>query len=104
MTVAAFSRFVLAGLVIVSGGCAGLYFDDAEPPGTEVRYALANLPQREQWSGIVFTGEKIGFAHMQIEPVAGEPHHFDIRSEAVLRFRLLTVDKRVTLRSVDRID
>ena len=87
----------LTVLVLASSACTGLYFDETEPPATAVRHTLATLPQREHWSGLVFNGEKIGFGHMRIDPIAGEPDLVEIRSEAALRFRLLTIDKRVTL-------
>lgn len=85
-------------------GCAGLYFDDAgTPPEPPPRFALEDLPFDEYWTGLVFNGNKIGFTHLALE-TPDEPNVFVVRSEAVMRFRFLAVDKKVTLKSEDWID
>ena len=100
-------------------GCAGMYFQDAgEPPSPPPRYTLDTLPFDEYWAGLVFNGAKIGFSHLEITPgsrsagadlTSGDPtgadptKKFVIRAEAAMRFRLLGLDKRVTLKAIDEV-
>lgn len=97
-------RSILAALVLaLLSGCAGLYFDDAgTPPQPPPRFALADLPFDEYWTGLVFNGNKIGFTHLAVD-TAAQPDTYVVRSEAVMRFRFLAVDKQVTLKSEDWI-
>ena len=91
-------------LCVLITGCAGLYFRSAgEPPVPPPRYSLVRWPYGEYWTGIVFNGAKIGFTHLQLAPVENATNRFDIHSEAVLRFRFLMLDKRITLKSLDRV-
>lgn len=84
------------------GGCAGMYFHDAgTPPVPPPRHTLADLPFDEYWTGLVFNGEKIGFSHLRITPVSGWSDRYELRALAVMHFRFLTIDKRVTLESTD---
>ena len=91
----------LCTLVLISllSGCAGFYFDPAEPPRENLQLTLPELPQKEYWTGLVFNGEKIGFSHTLLTP---GPDGWEISSTASLRFRFLGFDKRVTLRAWDR--
>ena len=93
----------LAAALLALSGCAGRYFHDAGPPPEPPRLDLAAWPYREYWTAIVFNGNKIGYAHVQVTPAPrpGEPH--EIRAESALRLRFLGFDKRVTLRSHDRV-
>lgn len=93
----------LAAALLALSGCAGRYFEDAGPPPEPPRLDLTAWPYREYWTAIVFNGNKIGYAHVQVTPAAhsGEPH--EIRAESALRLRFLGFDKRVTLRSHDRV-
>ena len=85
-------------------GCAGRYFRDAgSPPQPAPRYELARLPYGEYWSGIIFNGNKIGFSHFAIKASDLVPGCFDVRCEAVLRFRFLMMDKKISLVSYDLI-
>jgi hypothetical protein len=96
------ARVVCAALLIFLAGCASQYFRDAgAPPSEPPRYALANLPQPEYWTGIVFNGAKVGFSHTRLTPAGGL---FELQGEAVLRFRFLGYEKRVQVRSLDTID
>jgi len=95
-------------LFLLLSGCAGLYFRDAgRPTHRPPRFDLGEWPYTEYWTGIVFNGTKIGYSHVSILPtdmeIPSQAQHFDIRSELVLRFRFLMVDKRVVLRSYDRV-
>jgi hypothetical protein len=91
-------------LAVGLSGCAGIYFHSAgEPPSRVPRYELADWPYVEYWTGIVFNGAKIGFTHLSLSPAEDAPDRFDIRSEAVLRFRFLALDKKVVLKSHDRV-
>jgi len=85
-------------------GCAGMYFTDAgEPPATP-RYNLDQWPYREYWTGIVFSGNKIGFSHLHIGKHETSPDTYLIRSEASLHFHFLTLDKKVKLLAEDWIN
>lgn len=94
----------LSTLPLLLGGCAGFYFSSAgNPPDPPPAYELARWPYREYWTGIVFNGAKIGFSHFSIAPSEEVPGEYVIRSEAVLRIRFLGIDKRVHLKSTDRV-
>jgi len=103
------SRRALRGLAAAAAlallsGCAGLYFHDAGPaPVPPPRYSLAELPQKEYWTGIVFNGAKVGFSHTRVAQTA-QPDRFEIASEAVMHFRFLGYDKRVEMRARDEVD
>ena len=83
-------------------GCTSLYFHDAGAAPAPVRYSLKDWPYQEYWTGLVFNGSKIGFAHLTLETGPGSDET-TIHSEAALRFRLLGYDKRVNLRTTDRV-
>lgn len=94
-----FRHLLLAALAIAISACSGRYFTTAEaPPGVD-RYALAELPQPEHWTGIVFNGAKIGFAHTRLSALPDGD--FEIRSEASLLLQFLGIEKRIRLRSID---
>jgi len=93
-----------AALACVLPGCTSLYFQDAgAPPSAPPAYALAEWPYTEYWTGIIFNGEKIGYAHVQVAPSTGRPGSFEIRSESLLHIRMLGFDKRIALESVDHV-
>ena len=83
-------------------GCASLYFGDAGPaPQPPPQHRLAAWPDRDYWTGIVFNGQKIGFAHLVLAPAADAPGLFEIRSEAAFVLRFIGLDKRVQLKAFD---
>ncbi len=91
------------GLALLAG-CAGsgAWFRDAGPaPAPEPR-ALAAWPWQEIWTGVVFQGQKIGFARLALRAVPGQ-ELWEIESESALRLRFLGVDKKVSLRALDRV-
>ncbi len=91
-------------LFLMLSGCASIYFRDAgEPPAPPPQYTLTEWPYCEYWTGVVFNGDKIGFTHLTLTPAEDTVDRFDIRSEASLRFRFLMLDKRVVLKSYDRV-
>lgn len=94
------AALMLAALLILLGGCAGLYFRDAGPAPV-IRHELSRLPFSEYWTGIVFNGEKIGFTHFTIRK-AGE-ELYEIRSEASFALRFLGIEKIINLKSRDVI-
>jgi transglutaminase superfamily protein len=97
------TRGLAAALLILLSGCAGQYFRDAgAPPPTPPRYSLADLPQPEYWTGIVFNGAKIGFSHTRVAPSG--PGQYEIKGEALLKFRFLGFEKRVQVHSLDTVD
>ena len=96
------ARVVVLALLVLLAGCAGQYFRDAGGTTAEPSRTLADLPQPEYWTGIVFNGAKIGFSHMRVAPTAGGL--YELHSEAVLSFRFLGVEKRVQVRTLDTVD
>lgn len=97
---------VLLALAAVVGlsGCADLYFHRARTDPPTAVYTLEQWPWREYWTGIVFTGNKIGFSHLALDRLDAEPQRFRIAGEAAMRFKFLTVDKSVTLFAEDIVD
>jgi hypothetical protein len=100
-----FGPSVAALWLLAAAGCASLYFHDAGPPpaGLVTRFDLADWPWREYWQAVVFNGEKIGFSHLALEPLA-DAGHYRLRSQAAFRLRFLGVDKRVALQAEDVVD
>ncbi len=94
---------LVALLVAPLAGCAGRYFQEAAAPSAPSQHRLADWPFREYWTGIVFNGEKVGYAHVQVGRAPGDPARYEIRSESALRIRFLGYDKRVTLQARDRV-
>lgn len=94
---------VLAALLLALSGCAGRYFQDAGAPPGPPQLDLATWPYREYWTGVVFNGSKIGCAHVQVTPAAHRGELHEIRAGSALRLRFLGLDKRMTLRSRDRV-
>ena len=97
--------FAALAALIDFGGCAsvGDYFFDAGAPPPPVERSLQDWPYREIWSGVVFNGAKIGFTRLSLSPAADAPQRWEIESEAAIRLRFLGIDKRVNLRSRDRV-
>lgn len=95
---------VAAALLGALSGCTNLYFKDAGvPPAPPPQYALANWPYSEYWTGIIFNGEKVGYAHVEVAPSAEARGSYEIRSQSLMHLRLLGFDKRIALESVDRV-
>jgi hypothetical protein len=97
-------RFALAGLVLL-GGCASTeeYFRGEAPPAPAAARRLDGLAWSEYWTGVVFNGERIGFTRFALRPAPDAPGRYDVESEAGIRLRFLGVDKRINLRSRDRV-
>lgn len=95
--------FLLAALVALLGGCASSmdFFKDAGRPAAAA--PLESWPHRELWTGIVFNGQKVGFTRREVRPVPGAPGRYEIESEAAMRLQFLGFDKRVSLRSLERV-
>ena len=98
-------RFLAAcSFPVFLSACAGRYFHDAGlPPDPPPRYTLADLPEPEHWTGVVFNGAKIGFTHTRVTRAA-QDGLYDIHGEAVVRFRFLGYDKRTQIRTLDTVD
>jgi hypothetical protein len=93
-----------AALLLFLSGCASPYFRDAgAPPLPPPRYSLADLPQPEYWTGIIFNGAKVGFTHSRVTRAA-QLGLYELQGEAVIRFRFLGLEKRVQMRSLDTVD
>lgn len=87
------------------GGCAGTaaYFRDAGPSPETAPIALRDWPHREIWTGVVFNGDKIGFTRRSVRAARDAPGRYEIESQAAFRLRFLGVDKRVSLRALERV-
>lgn len=97
-------RILTTALSFLFIGCTGLYFRDAgKPPAPPPRFDLFDWPYEEYWTGIVFNGAKVGFTHFKLSPGPPGSGCFDVRSEAVLRIRFLGFDKKIHLKSFDRV-
>jgi hypothetical protein len=94
------AALAVAVLALALGGCAGMYFRDAGPAPV-IRHDLATLPYSEYWTGIVFNGEKIGFAHFTLRKA--DAGNYEIRSEASFALKFLGIEKKINLRSRDLI-
>jgi len=91
-------------LPLLFNSCAGMYFRDAgKPPMPPPQFELFAWPYQEYWTGIVFNGAKIGFSHFSLSSSLATADFFDIRSEAVMRLRLLSFDKKINLKSCDQV-
>ena len=97
------ARALAVGLAVALAGCAGRYFEDAGPPPTPPQHRLAAWPWQEYWTGIVFNGNKIGYAHVRLRPAAAGEPAFEIVGESAFRLRFLGFDKRIALRARDRV-
>jgi len=97
-------RLAAALALALLAGCAGsgAWFRDAGPPPSRAPRALADWPWQEIWTGVVFQGRKVGFARLALRPAA-VPGRWEIETESALRLRFLGVDKKVSLRSLDRV-
>jgi hypothetical protein len=96
-------RALVVGLAVALCGCAGRYFQDAGPAPAPPQHRLAAWPWQEYWTGIVFNGSKIGYAHVQVSPAPGGADAFEIAGESAFRLRFLGFDKRIALRARDRV-
>ena len=94
-------RFFLSAFFFLLTGCAGQYFHDAGAPPAATPVSLEAWPHKDIWTGVVFNGDKIGFSRRTLRQVADGL--YEIESEAALRLRFLGVDKRVSLRALDRV-
>ncbi len=95
--------FSLAAVALLLSGCKSLYFEPAgRAPEPAPQHRLAEWPDREYWSAVVFNGEKIGFSHLSIG-AAEAPGLFELRSDAAFVLRFLGFDKRVNLKAYDLV-
>ena len=99
------ARLLAGGLLVLLGGCAGIsdYFREAGRAPAAAPAAIESWPHRELWTGLVFNGQKIGFTRREVRPARGAPGLYEIESEAAMRLKFLGVDKRVSLRALDRV-
>jgi hypothetical protein len=95
------SRLALLLALVVEAGCERMYFREAAVPPAPPSHALQAWPYREYWTGVVFNGEKIGLTHLALLPVEGMQGAYELRSEALLAFHFLGLNKQVTLKAQD---
>ncbi len=93
---------VLLGAIVALAGCATeRYFEEAvTKPATPLTYELGRLPFSEHWSDIAFNDARVGFSHLQIRPGENEDEYV-LESEAIMRFRLLGVERTSVIRATD---
>ena len=91
----------MLAILATATGCERMYFREAAVPPAPPSYSLDAWPYREYWTGVVFNGEKIGLTHLALLPVAGRPGEYELRSEALLAFHFLGLNKQVTLKAQD---
>ena len=94
-------RFVFVLCCLALTGCANQPFRDAGAPPAPAGVTLETWPHKDQWTGVVFNGDKIGFSRRTLRQAADGL--YEIQSEAAIRLRFLGVDKRVNLRALDRV-
>ena len=97
------ARALVLGAAVALAGCAGRYFQDAGPPPAPPQHRLAEWPWQEYWTGIVFNGNKIGYAHVEVRRAAGGGEAFEITGESAFHLRFMGFDKRISLRARDRV-
>ncbi len=96
---------VLFLILVVSTltGCAGLYFKESPvgilPPRLE---KIPRLSFREQWFGVVFNGEKIGFSHVKIEDTSA-PDLFKVASEGLVHLNFMGFRKEIVIKSTEYV-
>lgn len=97
-------RLAAALALALLAGCAGggAFFRDAGSPPPVAARALADWPWQEIWTGVVFRDRKVGFARLALRP-APERGLWEIETESALHLRFLGVDKKVSLRALDRV-
>ncbi len=89
--------------ILLLSSCASRYFSPLPTPGETLKIKeLGDLSYRECWQGFVFNGEKVGFVHLKIVPMP-EAQQYQILSEAHMRIRFLGMDKKITMKSEDRV-
>jgi len=94
-------RFFLSAFFVLLTGCASQYFRDAGAPPAPQPLTIEQWPHKEIWTGVVFNGDKIGFTRRTLRPAADGL--YEIESEAAMRLHFLGIDKRVSLRALDRV-
>lgn len=104
-TVGSWHRLLSVLLLLLTAGCQSLYFQPVGPPPEEpLAYRVDQLPFPEYWTGLVFNGDKIGYTHFALQPVAGAEARYEIRSEASFVLRFLGIEKKIHLKARDIVD
>jgi len=88
-------------MLVTTTGCERMYFREAAAPSVSPRHALHAWPYHEYWTGVVFNGEKVGLTHLALLTVEGMQGAYELRSEALLAFHFLGLNKQVTLKAQD---
>ncbi len=93
------SALVFLAMLILSNGCAGIYFRESPipsggpPPPIQT---LDNLETNEGWHLIFFKGnEKIGFYHYNISPM--DDGNYKVLFQSLQRFRILGIKKEIQI-------
>jgi len=91
-------------VIFFLNGCAGLYFKESEvyapPPRVE---DISRLDFREQWCGVIFNGDKIGFSHLKIEDAAS-PDLFRVESEGTVYLNFMGFKKEIIMKSTEWVN
>ncbi len=89
-------------VIFFLNGCAGLYFKES-PAGISYPPRLASISRlgfREQWFGVIFNGEKIGFSHLKIEDTAS-PDIFKVEAYGVVYLNFMGFKKEIVIKSTE---
>jgi Transglutaminase-like superfamily len=78
-------------------------FTNVERTASVPPRSLDGWPYRDQWTGIVLNGEKIGLSHLAIRPPADPQGYVELQSEAILAFHFLGFSKSVAIKARDWI-
>jgi len=96
---------ILAALVLIQS-CAGSQQKEADSiiPLSMPKFALADWPYQEYWTGISFNDHKIGFSYLRMEQGEMLPGTYLITSETSLFFQFFSRGKQVKLHSRDWVN
>jgi len=96
---------ILAVLVLIQS-CAGSQQKETDPniPTSIPKFALADWPYQEYWTGIAFNDQKVGFSHMRMEQGEMLPGTYLITSETSLLFQFFSRGKQIKLHSRDWVN
>ncbi|MEW6326303.1 MAG: transglutaminase-like domain-containing protein [Thermodesulfobacteriota bacterium] len=91
-------------VVFFLSGCGGLYFKESPTNIPPLRLeSISRLGFREQWLGVVFNGEKIGFSHLKIEDTVS-PGLFRVDSDGVVYLNFMGFKKEIIMKSAEWVN
>ncbi len=94
---------IMLALALLLPGCTSVQVEEAANAPQSVTLSLEDLAASEYWTRLEFNGERIGFTHLAIRST-GDPDRYELRSEAVMHFSLLGVEKTTVAVTTDWVD